>query len=920
MTTPVRTIVFADGVAALHLRSRTIRSLARAGVEARDHCLSSAVALGEALASGDQAAWLLREGAWRVGTGPATFPPPSRTGRPLCALGAVIPASQTPPGGDEARWAETLAATGGDLDGRRSVPLPPLVSVFLDAALATSVGHRMSAGQAMPVALEAVLRETHARVVRYAPLDVHADPALRVAQAVTSLQQGGAERIAMDLAAALGRFEVHAVLVALGGPTRAAFPTPPAALDLSRKRVLDREGRLLSLLDAVDAFGADVVHAHLLEGRDVAHLAASGLPMVATIHNVRPGWPAGIEDLRAGEASLLVACARAVEADLRDARLAIPLRTVWNGVDFAAFAPPAAVARARRWRNRLGFGAGDLVLLAVANPRPQKRLPLLPHVLAATRAHLERQGAWRQARLVIAGSGWREGDRAVLEEVSRAAAQLGLADHVRLAGSVDDVAGLLAASDVLVSTSAYEGLSLAHLEALASSLPLVATAAGGTPELGHDNPAVVLVPPDAAPDAYATAVVSVASAPRRDGRNAAALHFTRERMAQDYARLYPRAVAAHYRRRAGGGLLIVTNNFSTGGAQSSARRLLLGLRDQGVRVRAAVLEEQEEYPTPGRRALQDAGIEVAVLPASALAEARAAVGVLLDRIDHDPPDAVLFWNALAGHKILLADALLDIPVFDVSPGEMYYESLARYLAWPRPGMPYRVASDYGARLAGVIVKYGAEADRAAKTLGAPVHVIPNGVPLAPLRRARPPEEDRPLVIGTLARLDPRKKVHELLEAIAQANGRLPPHVLRIAGGVERGCAGYAEELRRRAGGAPVEWVGELSEPAPFLDDLDLFALVAEPAGCPNASLEAMSAGLPVVATDVGGISEQVVEGVTGRVVPPGDPGALADALVHLARDAAARARLGEAGRQRIHERFRLERMVAEYRRVCLPGF
>jgi len=380
----------------------------------------------------------------------------------------------------------------------------------------------------------------------------------------------------------------------------------------------------------------------------------------------------------------------------------------------------------------------------------------------------------------------------------------------------------------------------------------------------------------------------------------------------------PRAAAAHGGRR-GTGLLLVTNNLSIGGAQSSARRLLLGLREQGVRVRAAVLEEQAEFPTPGRRALLAAGIDVTAVPPPAVADAEEAVTLLLEEIDRDPPAAVLLWNAMAPHKVLLADGLLDVPIFDVSPGEMYYESLARYLARPRPGLPYRSAADYGARLAGVIVKYRGEAERAQRTLGAPVHVIPNGVTLFDVAAGAPPDDgDRPLAIGTLARLDPRKKVHELLDALARANGRMPPYVLRIGGGVERGCAEYAAELRTRANGGPVEWAGEVGDPGAFLRELDLFALIAEPAGCPNASLEAMSAGLPVVATDVGGIAEQVVEGVTGHLVPAGDPGALADALVRLAHDAAARARLGQAGRERIRTEFSLDAMVAAYRRVCLP--
>jgi hypothetical protein len=141
------------------------------------------------------------------------------------------------------------------------------------------------------------------------------------------------------------------------------------------------------------------------------------------------------------------------------------------------------------------------------------------------------------------------------------------------------------------------------------------------------------------------------------------------------------------RQGPGRGLLIVINNFSTGGAQSSARRLLTGLAAEGVPVRAAVLEEQPADPTPGRRALDAAGIPVLALPPAGTLDPVEAVASLLEHLDQDRPQAVLLWNALAQYKILLADALLDVPIYDVSPGEMYFAALERYFARPRPGLP-----------------------------------------------------------------------------------------------------------------------------------------------------------------------------------------------------------------------------------------
>src|SRR5262249_22547937 len=152
----------------------------------------------------------------------------------------------------------------------------------------------------------------------------------------------------------------------------------------------------------------------------------------------------------------------------------------------------------------------------------------------------------------------------------------------------------------------------------------------------------------------------------------------------------------------------------------------------------------------------------------------------------------------------IADGLLDVPVFDVSPGAMSFDALDRYFQRPRAGLPYRNAAEYGTRLAGAIVKYQAESDRAAATLRRPVHVIPNGVPIdtAPRR----PRGTR-LVIGTSARINPQKRLDLLIEAVRRADPLLPPYVLRVAGGVERGCEDHAALLRLRAEGLPVQWLG-----------------------------------------------------------------------------------------------------------------
>src|SRR5262249_48196033 len=154
------------------------------------------------------------------------------------------------------------------------------------------------------------------------------------------------------------------------------------------------------------------------------------------------------------------------------------------------------------------------------------------------------------------------------------------------------------------------------------------------------------------------------------------------------------------------------------------------------------------------------------------------------------------------------------------------------------------------------VKYRAEAARAAEVLRTTVHVIPNGVPLPVLSpRVRQPG-DR-LIFGTVARLSPQKKLEQLFEDLDLAQDQMTPPVLPFARGAGRGPEEYAGQVRHLARHLPVEWLGEMDDVSGFLAQLDVAVMISEPAGCPNASLEAMAAGLPVLATDVGGAAEQV---------------------------------------------------------------
>jgi glycosyltransferase involved in cell wall biosynthesis len=106
--------------------------------------------------------------------------------------------------------------------------------------------------------------------------------------------------------------------------------------------------------------------------------------------------------------------------------------------------------------------------------------------------------------------------------------------------------------------------------------------------------------------------------------------------------------------------------------------------------------------------------------------------------------------------------------------------------------------------------------------------------------------------------------------------------------------------------------GEIPDARPAYAAMDLLALTsAQPEPFGGVVMEAMAMSLPVVATNIGGSLDQVLDGVTGLLVPPGDPVALADAIEKLMQDPAWCQRMGAAGVKRIGERFTLMTMTHE---------
>jgi glycosyltransferase involved in cell wall biosynthesis len=174
-----------------------------------------------------------------------------------------------------------------------------------------------------------------------------------------------------------------------------------------------------------------------------------------------------------------------------------------------------------------------------------------------------------------------------------------------------------------------------------------------------------------------------------------------------------------------------------------------------------------------------------------------------------------------------------------------------------------------------------------------------------------------LVLSVVGNLLPYKGHADLLQALDLLRGRLPPDwVLLIVGLDVDGRLAELDRLSARLQlSRHVRFLGQRQDIPVILSAADVHVSASHTEGFPNNILEAMSAALPVVATAVGGAPEQIVDGVTGLLVPARSPADLAEALGALAADPERRQSMGRAARERVKLHFPIERSVAALERL-----
>ena len=198
-----------------------------------------------------------------------------------------------------------------------------------------------------------------------------------------------------------------------------------------------------------------------------------------------------------------------------------------------------------------------------------------------------------------------------------------------------------------------------------------------------------------------------------------------------------------------------------------------------------------------------------------------------------------------------------------------------------------------------------------------IDVLPNCIDLDEFESKLSPGEirrelglsARSIVIGALGKLRPEKDLETFLLAARSILDAIPLAEFLVIGDgpAANKLKWLADDLHLSKS---VHFLGERSDVPDLVAALDILVLSSYTESFPNAILEAMAMGKPVVATNVGGIPELVEEGQTGFLVPPRDPKAVADRVLSLCRDSARRLQMGRAARARVESTFTVHAVTA----------
>lgn len=724
---------------------------------------------------------------------------------------------------------------------------------------------------------------------------------------IPSFVRGGAERITAEVVTTLAQNRITPVNLYVRHDARRKYDLPKMeGLNVvSGNEEHDTPTNMRMFALSVLRSGSPVVITHLLRVEELRHFWDFGIMTIPVIHNARPSWHDDPKRLNVPGVPLVIAVADAVADELRAHGLKRPVVTLRHALQRAFL--PADLARHRKEiRDQHGVGDRTLLIGMVGQFKAQKAYTRAVRVLHRMQERCE-------TKLMILG-GWDQscgGSAEAYQAACRRAVDLEVIADMITVGNVRDVVPYLAAFDVFLSTSIYEGLSVALLEAIQAGCPIVTADAGGNREVVPESAA--LIPDGNDMDAYVEAILTVTKSSTR-------LVPARPPDADLIPELW--SLIARYGiepqsafDRSHSGTLFLASDLA---GSSRGRRLTALVCELSKSSHVAVCVLRDDIDGELRAQLDAAHVQLCSASAPTLAE---RTRLVLDCLELLKLSSLCFWGAPSEERFMLAKVLTArrTVLVDVCADLQQFADLAAPQAFQR-----RLAlsfDQYLQRLRAVVSPVR-QKTAPRQLAGGRLRIIPDGsprlpsfVPTPPAEFLLPPERDARLVLGTVCMCLSPASLGYLERVAAKLSSTLKGASLNVLANQES----LPPELRGRAQVGFVQWRTEplfftcdQSLVQPFLTRCRLFLLLPGRETRIDALLDARSMGIPVVA-DAAGAASGFVHPGTGVVVAGAETMAVKAAA--LLKDESQRARMAAAARAHSHNGGSLEAMALAYRNV-----
>lgn len=651
----------------------------------------------------------------------------------------------------------------------------------------------------------------------------------------------------------------------------------------------------------------DIVHAHNTGPLFYGSLAAKflGVPVfIDTIH-----WPINSETwkkrlrnkLCSYLAGKIVTITEYMKNDFSK-RNKIPLgkfETIYYGVDLVKYSAQIDIEKKKK---ELDITPYNIVLGTIARLAPEKGHKYLFQAIKQNTA------LYSEIKLILVGDG------PLLPELKKLAKDLDIVQNVKFLGYRSDIPEIMPIFDIFILPSVFEPFGLVLLEAMAAGKPIIASNISEIPRIILNGETGILVPPkdilslsDAMLELIRDSKMRQAMGER--GRERVIEKFSLKKTTDDYKRLYLNLLAQKINRKVDRKIRImhVVLSLNCGGLENLVIRLSNAMDKERFHLSICCLDNKGNL---GEMA-SNLGIDVIVM--------------------HRKPG--FDFSLILRLAYILRKKRVDI-VHTHNPSAHLYGTIAARLALIPIVVNTRHGVGVGERPVGNVLlwrltnKVIAVSHRVKDKLlksdilnSDKVITIQNGVDIkefdskyVKVRKENFGIEDSAPVVGIVARLSVEKDHKTLLKAFKIVIQKIQNVKLVIVGDGH-----LKEELekisRERQLDGKVLFLGYRDNIPSLLKLMDVFVLSSFSEGLSLTLLEAMAMEKPIVAARVGGNPEVVLDGVTGRLVPPNDPTALAEALMEILNNKDMAEKMGKRAKERVSRLFSFERFIRDHEKL-----